>query len=251
MNSVPDRIVLACEVFRHELEWLTAKIDNPPPVCFLEMGLHQRPDKLREAVQDFVDETEKLYADGITIVFAYGLCGQGLSGITAKSATLILPKVHDCIPLLLGIDQDFAADYSQNGATYWQSPGWVSYADTELLRNKDRFFQEYKERFGEENAQYLMDEQLTWLKNYKSVSLIRWPDLDAMEKNLAKETGYFESEAKCFAREASLPFSQTSGSDNYLRELLRGGEDEGRFLHIKPGFSVILTGEGTLEAVKQ
>lgn len=249
MSCSPDRIILACEVFRNELDWLAARMDNPPPIHYLEMGLHQSPDQLNKTVQAFVDDVEHHYAPGLTILFAYGLCGQGLSGITAKKATLILPRVHDCIPLLLGIDQDDAGKYSQNGSTYWQSPGWVNYADSELLRNKERFFQEYKEKFGEENARYLMDEQLTWLKNYTAVSLIRWTELDEMEKELTKPPGFFEAEARCFAKEADLPFLQTTGSDNYLRALLSGGTDERRFLHIKPGYSVVLTGDGILEAV--
>ncbi len=249
MNDSPDRIILACEVFRNELDWLAARMDNPPPIHYLEMGLHQRPDQLKKTVQDFVDKVEQQYHQGLNILFAYGLCGQGLSGITAKTATIILPRVHDCIPLLLGIDQDDAGIYSQNGTTYWQSPGWVNYAESELLRNKDRFFEEYKEKFGEDNARYLMDEQLTWLNNYTAVSLIRWPELDEMEKELAKPKGFFETEARCFAKEANLPFSQTTGSDNYLRALLAGGTDQQRFLHIRPGYSVILTADGILEAV--
>ncbi|BHH83488.1 DUF1638 domain-containing protein [Desulforhopalus sp. 52FAK] len=248
----PDEImiVLACEVFRLEIEWLLDKMDSPPPVQFLEMGLHQRPDKLRETVQAAVDEFEEQNGDGGTILLAYGLCGQGLSGVTTQFSTLILPKVHDCIPLLLGIDQDDSGEYSQNGATYWQSPGWVNYADSELIRNKERFHAEYVEKYGADNADYLMEQQLSWLRNYNAVTLIRWPQLAQIEKGYAREGGFFEAQARCFAKEADLPYQECSGSDNYLSALLEGGKDKSRFLHIKPGKIVTLTPAGTLESVE-
>jgi hypothetical protein len=105
-----------------------------------------------------------------------------LSNIRCSKATLVLPKVHDCIPLLLGIQQDVAAEHSLNGQTYWQTPGWVSYAHSELLRNKEAKFQEYVEKFGEDNAHYLMQEQLGWLQQYQTVKLIKWPQMKTMEE---------------------------------------------------------------------
>jgi hypothetical protein len=251
MSFHSDTIVVSCEVFRHEIELITSGMKNPPAVYFMEMGLHERPDRLRETIQDFISDQESKRQDDFTILLAYGLCGQGLSDIHCTKATLVLPKTHDCIPLLLGIKQNEAAGFSLNGQTYWQSPGWVSYAHSELLRNKDAKFKEYVERFGEDNAQYLMQEQLTWLQNYQTVKLIRWPQIKVMEKKAGKSPGFFEEEARCFATEAELPYSDCTGSDNYLRALIEGDHDDERFLRIPPGYSVVLSGDGLLELIKR
>ena len=111
--------LIACEVFRPELERLTRAMRNAPEVTYLEQGLHDTPDELRRRVQQAVDALE---AKGETVIFlAYGLCGRGLTGVTGHTATLILPRVHDCIPVLLGATQEQANESSLGGGTYWLS----------------------------------------------------------------------------------------------------------------------------------
>lgn len=43
--------LIACEVFRPELERLTRAMRNAPEVTYLEQGLHDTPDELRRRVQ--------------------------------------------------------------------------------------------------------------------------------------------------------------------------------------------------------
>ena len=141
-----DMHLIACEVFRPELERLTRAMRNAPEVTYLEQGLHDTPDELRRRVQQAVDALE---AKGETIIFlAYGLCGRGLTGVTGRTAALILPRVHDCIPVLLGATQEQANESSLGGGTYWLSPGWLRYSQTSFIQNREKRFKEYEERFG-------------------------------------------------------------------------------------------------------
>ena len=126
--------LIACEVFRPELERLTRAMRNAPEVTYLEQGLHDTPDELRRRVQQAVDALE---AKGETVIFlAYGLCGRGLTGVTGHTATLILPRVHDCIPVLLGATQEQANESSLGGGTYWRSPGCPRYSQTSFMQNR-------------------------------------------------------------------------------------------------------------------
>ena len=50
--------LIACEVFRPELERLTRAMRNAPEVTYLEQGLHDTPDELRRRVQQAVDALE-------------------------------------------------------------------------------------------------------------------------------------------------------------------------------------------------
>ena len=36
------------------------------------------------------------------ILLGYGLCGNGLAGVTARHTRLVLPRAHDCIGILMG-----------------------------------------------------------------------------------------------------------------------------------------------------
>jgi hypothetical protein len=247
LDRQSNSIIVSCEVFRHEIELITSEMENPPVTYFMEMGLHDNPKKLRENIQEFIRKQEANRQDDFTILLAYGLCGQGMAGITCTKATLVLPKVHDCIPLLLGKKQKGSGASSLTGQTYWKSPGWVDNAENELLNNKDSRFKEYVEKYGEDNAHFLMQEQLSWVQHYKTVKMIKWPQIEKMEERAGKTPGFFEEEARHFASAAGLPYSHCIGSDNYLRALLTGDHDEERFLKIPPGSSVILSGEGLLK----
>ena len=70
------RYLIACEVFRPELERLMRGMADAPEVAWLEQGLHETPDDLRRKVQEAVDAFEARGAQ--TILLAYGLCGRGL-----------------------------------------------------------------------------------------------------------------------------------------------------------------------------
>lgn len=214
-----DMHLIACEVFRPELERLTRAMRNAPEVTYLEQGLHDTPDELRRRVQQAVDALE---AKGETIIFlAYGLCGRGLTGVTGHTATLILPRVHDCIPVLLGATQEQANESSLGGGTYWLSPGWLRYSQTSFIQNREKRFKEYEERFGTDSAAYLIELEGSWLRNYTNACLILWEGWED-ERELVRT-------AKAVAGDAGLGYRELPGDPNFIQALLDGGKD-GRFM---------------------
>lgn len=230
-------VLIACEVLRTELELLTEGLSVVPNMRFLEQGLHDTPDALRLQVQSLVDEMENSTEPPETILMGYGLCGRGLSGVTTRRATLILPKVHDCIPLLLGVEQDAAGACSQGGSTYWLSSGWIRCSGS-FVENKDRRFKDYEERFGTDSATYLMEVEGSWLQHYSTLCLIRWKDLPVDTQA-----------ARRIAEDSNLPYSECTGKKDFLQDLLMGGQDEQRFLHLAPGQTITLDGDGSLIAI--
>lgn len=190
-------------------------------------------------VQQAVDALE---AKGETIIFlAYGLCGRGLTGVTGHTATLILPRVHDCIPVLLGATQEQANESSLGGGTYWLSPGWLRYSQTSFIQNREKRFKEYEERFGTDSAAYLIELEGSWLRNYTNACLILWEDWED-ERELVRT-------AKAVADDAGLGYRELPGDPNFIQALLDGGKD-GRFMRIAPGFTPDLDGNGTITAVR-
>jgi len=70
---------------------------------FLSKGLHDRGARvMRAGLQAAIDEAEADAEKYDALALGYGLCGNGLAGLEARSVPLVLPRAHDCITLLMG-----------------------------------------------------------------------------------------------------------------------------------------------------
>ncbi len=235
-----DTVILACEVLRHELELLTSAMQNPPPIKYLEQGLHSNPEQLRAKVQEEVDAFERENGGELTILCAYALCGRALCGVHSSRATLVFPKLHDCIPLLLGLEQkQFTTLHS--GPIYWLAPGFLQssifapqLSPEMLLRHA-----EYERKYGPAKAARLMEAEKRMMQNYTKACHIRWAELG--DKYVA--------DAKKLADSVPLPYDEVEGSSGYLAELLQGGKDRDKFLHLTPGQTIDMEPDGGICAV--
>lgn len=207
------RHLIACEVFRDEFEAIT-----PPEVgrTYLPQGLHRTPGKMPAAVQEVVDG---LPAQVELVLLGYGLCSNGVVGVTARSAPILMPLVHDCIALLLGSRQRYEAEVAACAGTYYITPGWAKYGTTSLTCYKT----EYLPKYGEEDARYIAQELL---KNYRQVVLINHGVGDiALGRAHTRE----------FAQVFELEPGEIPGSLDYLRRLVDGPWEPADFLRLEPG----------------
>src|SRR5512133_2415672 len=111
MEVGPGRlVVLACKVIEDELRPLLA-----PNVEFrsVEQGLHRHPEKLQESLQQEIDSI-----DADEILLGYGLCGKGVVGLKSSVARLVVPRVDDCISLLLGSLDRYHEEFEKEPGTY-------------------------------------------------------------------------------------------------------------------------------------
>lgn len=230
--------IIACEVFRAELELLIEEFQFSYTVHFLPQGLHDDPDQLRVRVQGAIDELESSPCPPDRIFLFYGFCGRGLSGVVSKRTPLVLPRIHDCIPLLLGIPQKEKNALAGSEKTFWMSPGWLKYSQLPFATNRKRRFEEYKEKFGEDSANYLIDMEYSWLSEYTSAGLICWDELDRMSPGIEKTADFV-------ARDAGLEVRKVRGSRQYMLEFLNGAENEDLFFTLPPRntLSLSLTGD--------
>ena len=72
----------------------------------LDAQLHLSPEKLKEGLRVAVAAADK---PGATIVLGYGMCSNAVLGLRTRHATLVAPRVDDCIALMLGSNAAFAA----------------------------------------------------------------------------------------------------------------------------------------------
>jgi len=205
--------LIACEVFKDEFEAV-----SPPDLSrtYLAQGLHRTPGKMPAAIQEVLDEVP-LGVD--TIFLGYGLCSNGVVGVKSRTASLVMPKAHDCIALLLGSRERYEAEVAACPGTYYITTGWARYGTTSLTAYKT----EYLPKYGEEDARYIAQELL---KNYTRVALI---DHGAGDLDVGR------AHAKEFAEVFRLSYAEIPGSLDYIRRLVHGPWDADDFVVVEPG----------------
>ncbi len=92
--------VVACAVLEREVELYARGAEHIRDVRIVEMGLHERPARLREQLQAHLDEFGAR-ADIEAIALVYGLCGLGMAGLQARKP-FVIPRAHDCITIFMG-----------------------------------------------------------------------------------------------------------------------------------------------------
>jgi len=182
-------------------------------VDYVEYALHRNPDKLREELQRRIDEEH----DADIIVFVYGLCSRGLDGLRARDKTLVIPRVHDCISLLLGSRERYEEEFGADPGTYYLSKGWI-----DQKADPYREFEENKEKYGEDNARWISDESY---RHYKRVVFIdtNLPDLEDYE-NYSRQVAKF----------LNVNYQKIEGENNFFSRLI--AKDWGKdFIVVLPG----------------
>ena len=239
--------IIACGVFEDELRAVAARSTNNVDVELLDAGLHAAPDQLRLRAQEAIDAASRAGGyDGIG--FAYGLCGRGTAGLIARDAPLVLPRVHDCISLFLGSAQAYYQQFAAHPGTFYFTTGWYknkAHPEHTRMAAARRFdpathshYPEFCEKYGEENARYIIEFFESWRKNYRRAALI--------DHGFA--TPEHEETTRLLADAAGWDYEKLQGSLALLEDLAAGRWDEERFLVVQPGHMVVPTNDERIYA---
>lgn len=216
-------VILACKVLQSLIE--PHLPDAKMPATFMDYGLHRTPQLMTPALQAEIDGI----VEPSTIIVGYGLCGNGLAGLKARQHTLIVPRVDDCITMLLGSYRRYMEEFSAEPGTYYLTKGWLESGSHPLKE-----YREYQEKYDEETAAWLIDEQY---RNYKRVVLVapNQEELDAYREQ-AREVADF-----CASR-WGYRYEERIGSEDFVGTLLQLGPQLAKstddFLVIPPGGEV-------------
>ena len=118
------------------------------PQIYMDYGLHLRPKRMAPVLQEQLEALP----EPCTVLVGYGLCGAGLSGLVAGPHTLIIPRTHDCIAILLGSHQEYLRAQAERPGTYYLTRGWLESDNHPLGQYRD-----YLGRYGEDAAAHLVD----------------------------------------------------------------------------------------------
>ncbi|HOL32369.1 MAG TPA: DUF1638 domain-containing protein [Anaerohalosphaeraceae bacterium] len=218
-----------CKVMQREAYWCASRSPNIVDVVLMPQGLHNTPDVLRREVQKELDKTadatEKPY-DAIGL--GYCLCSNGIAGLHSD-IPIVAARGHDCITLLLGSRHTYQNYFDTHKGIYWYSIGWI---ESTLMPGKERFetvLAEYTEKYGEENARYLMEMEQGWLKEYKRAVFIDW--------NLPG-TAEAQRYTKACAAYLHWEYDELKGDPSLMQRLVDGDWDPNDFLVVPPGYII-------------
>lgn len=239
-RSKPRTVVIACSVIEAELTHFARGLDHIVGIEWMPQGLHNEPDRLRRDLQAAIDRVEAETGPE-AIVLGYGLCSRGTEGVRTTRARLVVARAHDCITLLLGCRKRYAEYVRRAPGTYWYSPGWNKHHLPPGPERHRRLREAYVEKYGEDNADYLMETEQHWFSTYDRAT---WVDLGpgATEEELAF--------TQACAQWLGWEFDAQKGDPDLIRALLSGDWDEERFLVLEPGETLRMTAdERVVEAV--
>jgi hypothetical protein len=175
-------------------------------VIFMDYGLHRVPGKMAGALQEVLDGL----AEPSWVVLGYGLCGTGLKGLKAGPHTLLVPRVDDCITLLLGSYGAYMREFQAVPGTYYLSKGWLESGSHPLKE-----YHEYVPRYGEKEAMWIMDQQY---QHYERLVFVAHEQADL-------ETYRPQAlEVARFCERWGMRYEEILGSDGYLQRLIELAE---------------------------
>jgi hypothetical protein len=213
-------VVIACSVFQDLLRRAFPE-EAAAQFTFLEYGLHSFPRKLSQAVQQAIDALPQ----PSLVVLGYGLCGNGLNGIRAGVHTLLIARADDCIAILLGSYRKYQQEFKSSPGTYYLTKGWLESGSNPLSEYLD-----YKQKYGEKKADWLID---SLYHNYKRIAFVAHSQED-LEKYRPRA-----QEVARFCERWGMRYEEIEGSQAYVNRLVEVAlSPEGRgedFILVPPG----------------
>lgn len=237
--------LISCEVFYREMCYAISQSPHQVDIEFLPKGLHDIQSSMMLArIQERIDATDQsLYQ---AILFGYGLCNNGIEGLTARDIPLVIPRAHDCITVFLGNKERYLSYFNNNPGVYFKTSGWIERGtpgkefDQLSIQQKTGLELSYAElvkKYGEENAQFLFEELTKYKDRYNSFTYIEMgiePD-DRFEKQTREDAG-----------KAGWGFQKVSGDMTLIHRLINGEWNEDEFLVVRPGYRVVANFKDTI-----
>ena len=235
---------LTCEALARPVYFCASQSPHSVDIELVRIGLHDRPKDLRSLLQTLIDEAPPEKYDAVLL--AYGLCGQATAGLSARQATLVIPRAHDCITLFLGSRERYRQQFDCNPGTYWYSQDYIERRDGSTLAlsmgsgislDLEAEYNNYVEKYGKDNADYLMEVMGAWSSHYNRAVYIDMGLGDATR---------VEEQAQGEAQRRGWTFERLQGDIDLVRRLGYGEWDED-FQVVPPGQRIVMQdGDGVI-----
>jgi hypothetical protein len=230
---------IICEVLAREVYHCAARTTNVVDVELVEKGLHSEPDKLRAVLQEIISAADPDRYDAV--VLGYGLCGNATAGLQAGQVPLVMPRAHDCITLYLGSRERYETCFTAKPGTYYYTPDYIERGGSASLvplgvtddgDDVRETYDAYVAKYGQDNADYLMEVMGAWKAHYDQATYI---DIEGIA------LPDYRSQVQDQAGRRGWSYGELVGRLELIQDLINGAWDAERFLKIPPGERVMAT----------
>ena len=241
--------LISCEVLFREMCAVAARSRNRVDVEFLPKGLHDiGAEPMRDRLAEVLGRVDESQYEAVLL--GYGLCNNGLVGLTARSIPLVVPRAHDCITLFLGSKERYLDYFNEHSGVYFRTTGWIERSDPGDLRQltiqhhtgMDMSYEELVAKYGEENAKFLYEQLGDRTRNYGQLTFI--------EMGIEPDDS-FEKQSRDEAAERDWKFEKVEGDLSLIQRLVDGPWDDADFLVVPPGGRVVAAYDETIMTTEE
>ncbi len=224
--------LLACETFTREICACMAGMPHGIDLDFTAIDSHDRPEALRNEIQEKIDRVERGSRAYDAVLLCYGLCGNAAAGIVARSTQLVIPRAHDCCTVLLGSRKLFRRYFEKCPSQSFLSRGHLERGSEAHVHHA--WAQEPQQRralyarlYGEDNADHLL-------------AAMTGPDTGKIVYVNIKPTESRECIQMCRGKAVAekKEYVQLEGSLSLVRNLMSGNWYAEDFLVVRPGRAI-------------
>lgn len=207
-----SRVILSCSSLEKYIYAAQEKMHTDYPVVMLDRKYHVEPQQMQQHILDTIDT---ISADVDTLLVAMGFCGGSWANLSFDKR-IIIPRVDDCVTLLLHTNDNWHPNLKETGHLYM--------FDEDSAFSPEGIYQSLREQYEDWKADMLFD---MWFENYSHLDIIDTGMYDC----------YNEEYVQKMQKSADLIHSTldyVEGGNIVLEKLVSGQWDE-QFLVVEPG----------------
>lgn len=208
-----DTVIFACSSLKDYVFAAQEKEGTCYPVILLDKENHMEPQKMRQCIR----AAEKGLPGTVeTVLTAMGFCGGSLDSVSF-SRRFVIPRVDDCVSLMLQTDQEYCPNPKKTGHLYMmeQNPEDFSF---------EKMFQDNQTEYEGISQEMLFH---LYFDNYTHLDIVDTGLNDCYSEEYAQR-----AQENADLIHVSLDYVQGS---NQMLEKLVGGRWDRQFLVAEPG----------------
>ena len=208
--------ILSCRTLEPEVRLAMKKCGCTLELEILQENNHDVPHLLRRSIQEKLDAMEEVDR----VLMAFTTCGGAMVGLKTGAFELVIPRLDDCLSLLMGsMEQRKAA--LEGGFGMFVTKGWMDHE-----KNTAAELERIQCTYSPERAKRIIR---AMYGNFDSLNVI--------------DTGAYEVTAvlprtQTLAEQLRLKHRIVQGTTAYLEDLLQGPHNPARFIVIPPRTTV-------------
>lgn len=206
-------VILGCSSLKDFIEYAQNKAGTDYPVIWLNRLYHRDPAEMREHV---IEALDKLDPEVETVLVSMGFCGGSWDKVKVP-VKLVIPRVDDCVSLLLQLNDEPVSDLKDPRHLY------IKDRDPKNMCFKDIFDKMTVDLDEETKDRYHKD----WMSYYDSMDIIDTGVYDVRRPEYAEPV-----KADADWLEADMNYVQ---GGTYLLEKLFSGKWDDQFMVFEPG----------------